>query len=1065
MSKKNQSIYLDQLEFDEKLNSSWMAFFIDRMRLTWLVIIIIIIAWYLGLSKLPLESMPEVDIGMAYVVTVLPGASPESVEDLVTKKIEKYISQIQEIDTMTSTSMNGSSMILLQLISGVDTSQVLNDIKEKVDLAKPELPQDVIEPIVKEVSFDDMPIWTFAISGDYDDFELYDYAKIIRDEIEKHPLVQEVTISGWKQKQYWVILDPTKLAQYDISISQVNSAISSANITLPIWSIEIGDYKHTLNVDARFHTLEELKNIVVTKLWDTGIVKLEDIARVEEVSKKVTSISRLSVWWATPFNAITLWVVKSKWGSIVDLVDDGNHILSQLKSTHMIPEDIQIQTIVDNAEMIKTDLSHLIRDGILTIIIVFIALWLIIWLKEALVAGTAVPIVFLITFAVMQAYGQTLNFLSMFALILSLWLLVDDAIVVISAINQYKKSWKFTTRQAALLVLKDFRWVLTTTTLTVVFIFGSMLFMTGIMGSFIFSIPFVVSVILIASLIVALTLNPALSVMISGRDSKFDPDDVPSNKTSFIKRILNYWIIPMNKIENAYGVQLTQLIEKPKTRRRFLFLLVCLFLFSLALPVMGILKTEFFPKTDSDNFTINIELEPGTKLQTTSDIISQIEEVLFWESEIASFATSIWSIADDSWGGGVSEHYANISVKLNSKDQGRKEKSYDIATRLREKFSGFQYGTISMLEESSGPGNSAAFEIKVAWEDFEVLDKIAKDVQDVLVTIPGSTDIATSRKPLPFEFQLALDPVRLALYDISTPQVATFLRNIIDGSTATKVYIWDEEIEVRTLYEPQNTDSFDKIKDITLKNNRWQDIPLRDLITQEFQPSVFSITRVDGERVVTITAGAKSGYSGQQIQMEFDAKMVDYVLPDGYKFILWGETEENLKSIMSLWTSMMFWLLLIVWLLVLLYDSYKQAVLVMITIPLSLIGVFIGLTLTGQSLTFPGMIWLVALFGIVVRNGIILYDKINQNLDEKIPFVDAIIDAWTSRLEPVLLTSICTVLGMIPLTFSNPTWTGLGLSIMFGLSTSTFFTLLALPALYYIFFRKKYPKRSLSHNK
>lgn len=1056
MSKKNESIYLDKLEFDEKLNLSWMAFFIDRMRLTWLVIFIIIIAGTLGLSKLPLESMPEVDIGMAYVVTALPGASPESVEDLVTKKIEKQLSKIQEIDTMTSTSMNGSSMIMLQLISGVDTSKVLTDIKDKVDLAKPELPADVIDPIVKEVSFDDMPVWTFAISGKYNDFELYEYAKIIRDEIEKHPLVSEVSISWGKQRQYGVILDPTKLTQYGLTVSWINSAITSANMTLPIGSITIDDYKHSLNVDTRFYTIDELKNIVVAKMGDTGVLKLSDIARVEEVPKKITSLSRLSIKGGEPFNAVTLGVVKKKWGSIVDLVDDGNVILNTLKQSHIIPNDIQIQTVVDNAKIIKSDLSHLIRDGVLTIIIVFIALLLIIWLKEALVAGTAVPLVFLSTFAVMHAYGQTLNFLSMFALILSLWLLVDDAIVIISAINQYKKSWKFTTREAAILVLKDFRGVLTTTTLTVVFIFGSMLFMTGIMGSFIFSIPFVISVILIASLLVALTINPALSVMISGRDSKYDPESDEQKNISLFKKVMNYGLIPMHKIETFYGEQLSGLIKNSKKRKIFNFGLIGLFLFSLMLPITGVLKTEFFPKTDSDNFTINIELEPGTKLEKTSEITSEVEKVLMTQPDIESFATSIGSIASDNGGGSSSEHYANISVKLKTTDEGRVQKSYDITAELRETFQDFQYGKVSMLEESSGPGNSAAFEIKVAWEDFETLDMIAKDVQDTLKTIPGVIDIATSKKPLPFEFKLVLDPMKLSLYDVSIPQVATFLRNIIDGSKASKVYIWDEEIEVITSYEPQNVDSFDKIKDITLKNNRWQDIPLRDLISQEFEPTVFSITRVWGERVVTITSGAAPGTSWRQIQETFDKKMAEYTLPDGYKFIVGGETEENMKSVTSLGTSMMYGLLLIIGLLVLLYDSYKQAVLVMVTIPLSLIGVFIGLTLTGQALTFPGMIGLVALFGIVVRNGIILYDKINQNIDEKIPFKEAILDAWVSRLEPVLLTSICTVLGMVPLTFSNPTWTGLGLSIMFGLSTSTIFTLLALPVLYYVFFRKKY---------
>lgn len=1058
MSKHNESIYLQKLEFDESLNKSWIAFFIDRVRFTWLILIMVFIAWYIWVKNLPLESMPEVDIWMAYIITTLPGASPESVEDLVTKKIEKQISKVKGIDTITSTSMNSSSMILVQFVSGINTTDAVRELKDKADLAKPDLPEDANESVVKEVAFDEMPIWTFAISWDYDGYQLHEYAKIIRDELEQHPLVSEVTISGWMEKEFWVFIEPQKLEQYGLTLSAVNTAIQSANMTLPIWDIEIGSYKHSINVDSRFYSIEKLKNIVVARLGDTWIVYLSDVADVKESPKKITTLSRLSVWGQDPFNAVTLWVVKKKWWSIVDLVSDGEKYLANLSSKWILPADLQIKTIVDNAKDIKNDLHHLVRDGIITICLVFFSLLMIIWAKEALVAGTAVPIVFLVTFAIMLVAGQTLNFLSMFALILSLWLLVDDAIVVISAINQYKKSGKFTTREAAILVVRDYKQVLITTTLTVVFIFGSMMFMTGLIGSFIFSIPFVISVVLIVSLIVALTLNPALAVMISGRDSKTDLSKHDNTKwwRWVIKKALDNGFISIHSLESKYGEVLSGLIFSKKKTRRFLFSILILFISALALPIMGLLKTEFFPWGDSNNFSINIELEPGTKLAVTSDVTKEIEEVLFKEKEIDSFSTSIWVLSGSDWGSSSSEHYATISVKLIDKNDGRKEKSYDIASRLREKFSTFKMATISVVEESSWPWNSADFEIKIAWDDFGTLDKIVDDVKKTLVNIPGTIDIKSSRKPLPFEFDLALDPVKLALYDVTVPQVASFIRNIVDGTQATKIYLGNEEVIVRTLYDENSVDTFDKIKDITMKNNKGLDVSLRDIVSQDFKPSVFSITREDQQRVVTVSATAKQWFNGQQIQTQFDEKMKNYKLPNGYSFITGWVTEENAKSVASLWVSMMFGLMLIVWLLVLLYDSYRQAVLVMITIPLSLIWVFYGLTLAWQPLSFPWMIWMVALFWIVVRNWIILFDKINQNIDENIPMREAIVDAWMSRLEPVLLTSICTVLWMIPLTVSNPTWTWLGLSIMFGLSTSTFFTLLVLPLLYYIVFRKKH---------
>ncbi|MBW7954746.1 efflux RND transporter permease subunit [Candidatus Gracilibacteria bacterium] len=1061
MSKHNDSIYLQKLEFDENLNKSWMAFFIDRVRFTWLVIIIILISGTIGLKNLPLESMPEVDIGMAYIITTLPGASPESIEDLVTKKIEKQISKVEGIDTVTSTSMNSSSMVMVQFVSGTDTKKAVSDLKDKVDLAKPDMPKDILEPIVKEVAFDQMPIWTFSISGNFDGYRLYEYAKTIKDELERQALISEVNISGGLQKEFGVLIDPKKLEKYKLNLTIVNQSISSVNMTIPIGSIEIGDYKHTLNVDERFYNLDKLKKVVVGKTGDTGLIYLEDIAEVKEIPKKITSISRLSVNGKEPKNAITLSVVKKKGGSIVDVITNGTKTLDEMRKKGFIPKNLEITTVVDNAKEIKSDLSHLIRDGLITIALVFITLLLIIGAKEALVAGTAVPIVFLITFAIMSAFGQTLNFLSMFALILSLGLLVDDAIVVISAINQYKKSGKFTTREAALLVIRDYKKVLTTTTLTVVFIFASMLFMTGMIGSFIYPIPFVVSVVLLASLFIALTLNPALAVLISGKDSKvdFEKHSNIKGKKGLLKKALDQGFISIHSLEQKYGDILENLIKTPKKLKKFLFGIFILFISAFLLPITGILKSNFFPATDADNFYVNLELEPGTKLEKTQKEVSYIENILRKEKDIESFSTSVGTpTSSDGRGNSNSEQYAIISVKLFSTDDGRKEKSYKIAQRIRDNLKDYKIGKVSIVEQSAGPGNSAAFEIKIAGEDFDTLDKITLDVKKTLSTIPGVIDITTSKKPLPFEFEISLDPSKLALYDLSIPQVATFLKNVIDGSEASKIYNKDEEIIIRTKFDPTLVDNFDKIKDLKIKNNKGIDVYLRDIVSQNFKSSIFSISRVDGERVVTISAGAKAGFNGTTIQASFDKKMKNYKLPTGYKFITGGESEENAKSIKSLGVSMMYGLICIIGLLVLLYDSYKQAFLVMITIPLSLIGVFFGLTLFGQPLSFPGMIGLVALFGIVVRNGIILFDKINQNLEEDIEFRESIIDAGISRLEPVLLTSICTVLGMIPLTLSNPTWTGLGLSIIFGLSTSTFFTLLVLPSLYYIFFRKKYVK-------
>lgn len=1056
------SIYLEWLEFDENLNKSWISFFTDRVKFTWLVILMITLAWFIWIKSLPLESMPEIDIWVWYVATIFPWASPENVEDLVTKRLEKEIWKIKWVETIESKSMNSLSLIIVRFESTADTSDTMRDLRDKVDWAKSSLPNEVEEPIIKEISFDDSPVWIFSVSWDYDWFELYSYAQDIKEEIEKNSLVSEVTISWWEEKEFGILIDPKKLEQYWITIDWVNTSIKSMNITVPIGSLDIWEYTHTVSVDSRFYDIESLKNIVVKKVWDTWVVYLKDIAEVAEVPKKIKSLSRVSVWWKESKNAVTLWVVKKRWGSIVNLVSDWHKVIDELIKSKTIPEDLNIVDVMDNWEVIKDDLNHLIRDWIITILLVFVSLSIIIGTKEALVAWTAVPLVFLITFAIMWLFWQTLNFLSMFSLILSLWLLVDDAIVIISAINQYKKTWKFTTREAALLVVRDYKLVLTTTTLTVIFIFGSMLFMTWIVWKFIFSIPFVLCVTLITSLVVAVTINPALAVILWWRDKKLDKNEYHSEKSGIKEKIIhafNYWLIKMEWLERFYWNVMHKLFRSKKRIITLFTSVSLLFIIALALPITWILETDFFPKDDSENFWIDIEAEPGTKLSVTSEIAKEIEEHLYKEKNIKNFSTSVWSL----WGstgssGSESESYANISVSLYKTDEWRKESSMEIVDRLRNDFKDIKDAKITVNEEGGWPSMWADFEIRIAGEDFNILEKISNDIIKIVQTIPWAIDVKTSRTPLPFEFNIHLDDTRLALYDITVPQVATYLRNIIDWSEVTKIYKEKDEIVVRTMFENDSIDTLDKIKDLKIKNNKGQDITMRDIMDIRFDSSVFSISRVDQERVISVSASADNTTNGTLIQKEFDKKITNYSLPTWYKFVTWWMNEEMAKWVSSLLTSMMFWMILIIALLVLLYNSFGQVFLVMLTIPLSLIWVFIWLTLFGQPLSFPWLIGMVALFWIVVRNGIILFDKINQNLDEWVSFMEAIIDAWMSRLEPVLLTSICTVLWMIPLTLSNPMWTSLWLSIICWLTVSTIFTLVVLPSSYYIVFRKRYLK-------
>ena len=1050
--KTSSSAYLDQLTYDPALDKSWFAFFIDRTRFLGLIVFMVLAAGFIALKSLPLESNPEVEIGVGIVSVSLPGASPETVEDQVIKKLEKQISKVKGVSKMTASAQDSVGVVSVEFRSDVKVADAMRDLKDKVDLAKPDFPADAKEPVVKEVSFDDNPVWTFSIGGKYDGFQLYAFAKKLRDEIEKDSLVSEVRIIGGDETEFTAFLDPAKLDRYGLTATAVNQAVSAQNFTVPVGDMKVGDYVHKVSVDGRYFSARDLAEVPVAKLGQTGVVRLKDVARVQETAKKRTTFSRLSSQGDAPTPAVTLGVVKRRGGSIVNLVTNGEKTISDAREQGLIPADLKVTTVLDLSERIKLDLSHLIRDGLITLALVFLALLTFTGLRPALVASATVPLVFMMTFTVMAAAGQTLNFLSMFALILSLGLLVDDAIVVVTAINQYLKTGRFTARQAALLVLRDYQRVLVSTTLTVVWIFAAMLFMTGIIGKFIFSIPFVITITLLSSLLVALLVNPSLSVAVEkSNDGKHGEDDHPS----FRDKVVNRGFVNFHKVEDWYVGVLSRLIATRRAAWKFVLMVTALFFVSLALPVTGILRSDFFPATDQDLMAVNVELPAGTRLDVTSAKVAPIEAILSKEKEIASFTTTIGGEASlDNNAGSSGENYAGITVNLIKKEYGRKETSMSIAERLRERFASVPDVKVNLSEQKGGPPAGKDFELRIAGPDFRVLDAVAGDVRKVLEKIPGTLNIETSRRPLPLEFRFSFDPSRLALYDLTLPQAAGFLRTAVDGTESTKVFKGKDEVVVRVRYAPDAVSTLERVKDLKVTNQKGQPVFLRDLLDNKLTPSVFSITRIDQKRVISVTASADKSTTGGAMLAAFTAATKDYKLPSGYEFITGGANEENQKSVTSLFVAMIFGMLLVIATLVLLYNSYRQALIVLVTIPFSLIGVFWGLTIFGQPLSFPGLIGLVALFGIVVRNGIIFFDKINQNRDEGFTIRESIIDAGRTRLEPEVLTSLCTILGMLPLTLSNPTWTSLGLSIMFGLAASTLLTLRVLPGLYFLFVKE-----------
>lgn len=1116
--KSSDYLYLDNLTFDPKLKKGLLYFFVKNTKVVFLLIVMMSVLGIYSFLNLPRESTPEVKIPIAVISDVYPGVSPSDMEELVTKKIETGISGVKGIKTITSKSSNSVSAITVEFDAKQDVDDAIRRLRDQVNSIKGNLPSDANDPIVTEISLDDSPIWTFTITGPYDGFALKQIGDDIRDNLEKIPGVREVRVSGGDEREFEVAYDPDKLVQYSLSADSANQLIKATNLAVPAGTFDGKEFNYSIRTDSRFFDAQSLGNIPIFHTDNGAIVYLRDIASVQEKAIKKTVYSRLSAGGEDPQTAVTISIIKKVGQSIPDTVSTGKTTLSEYLKQY---PDVKATTIVDASKSIDDNFNQLEHDFLLTIILVFGVLLLIVGLKEAFVAGLAVPLVFFVTFGTMLATGISLNFLSIFSLLLALGLLVDDAIVVVTATKQYMKTGKFTPEEAVLLVLRDYKGVLLTTTLATVWAFLPLLLSTGIIGEFIKSIPITVSVTLITSLVIALVINPPLAATLERTrmtrktyfvmvglivigaifafyfksligiiigivlivsavgmvwfyrkkkmKNKFienkklielegENDDLIKEKLktkaetehkSIKGKILNGFI-SLEIILPWYERTLRKLIATKKSRFISLGVVFGLFAVAMSFLATGIVATEFFPVSDQETLSLSVEAPIGTNVNITNGIVSQAEQKLLKYPEISSFATVAGSGGGSILSGGSSQssHLASITINLKDK-KDRKLKSYELANKIRDDIKDIKGADVTVANPVYGPPSGSAFEAHINGEDLQTLDKIAHDLKPYLDSIDGVVDSDISLKEAPAEYTFYLDPIRLEFYNLNSASVGTALRMAISGATVTTVIRDGKEIDVNATFDQSRIPNLESVENLQIINNKRQPVFLKDVATIKLTPSVNSLTRIDQKRTVILSAGVNSKTTGAKVLKQFQAlQSKNYKIPSGYDIVYGGENEQTTESVMSILRAMVIAFILIISTLVIQFNSFKKSFIVLITIPLALIGVFFGLAISGITLSFPGLIGVLALFGIVVKNAIILVDKINLNLKHGIEFTESIVDAGKSRLEAIFITSICTILGLIPITLSNPTWKSLGSAVIFGLTISSFLTLFMVPVIF-----------------
>jgi len=1116
--------YLERLEFRPELRNSWLNYFVTNFRVVILLIVLISIWGIYSFSILPRESSPEIKIPIAVVTTVYPGASPTDVEQFVTRKIETELAGLKGLHQITSNSYNSVSSITVEFDAKADIESSIRLLRDKVADAKQKISTEAEDPIVSEVSLDDAPIWSISITGPYDGFTLRKYAEDIKNELEKISGVREINISGGDEKEFEIAYRPDLLLFYGISLNDANQAVIAANKAVPSGNFESGSFVVPVRSDIAIDNIEQIGNIPVLNGANGVTVLLRDIATISEKAVKKTSYSRLSIDGSAPKNSINLSLVKRQGASILETLDQAKIIVE--KTIASFPPGITFDVGTDMAKMVRTDFEQLSHDFLLTVLFVFTILFLIVGLKEALVAGLAIPLVFFVTFGALQFLGISLNFLSLFSLILSLGLLVDDAIVVVSATKQYLNTGKFTPEEAVLLVLNDFKYVLLTTTLATVWAFLPLLFATGIIGQYLKSIPITVSITLVASLLIALMINHPLAAVLERirmtRRFFFIIEGLLAlvmaylfyygSVTSVVMAIIillieGYLIYWYEKGGKEFLIKNKELTEKEwksdelikaklraqgsrehenlggrlihgilnfhailpyyekyfryyilnKKRRKWVFgVVIFLFIFSVSLVPLGFVKSVFFPIQDGDYVFVDIRTSVGTNLAETDKQTVKIEEKLLGYSDIANMVTIIGQRSANSGSIGGSTGSTNIaSITLTLKDKElRKMKSYELADQIRKDL--VEEGRNVKIEVSAlagGPPAGAAFQAQIAGDDIDKLSNIVRDIKPFLSSVRGAININVSQKDSVPEYTFTLDPVKLAQNNLNATYVGSVLRTAVSGLELTKIIQGEKEIKLMATFDTKSIPDLSAIQNLQILNFAKESVFLRDVAKIELKPSVDVITRIDQKHTIILSAGADSTTNGQQILTDFKKNFEKYNMPSGYIITYGGENEQNTESVASVLRAMLIALALIVATLIIQFNSFRKAMIVLVPIPLALIGVFIGMAIFDVPLSFPGLIGILALFGIVVKNAIILVDKINLNIKSGIDFEDAVADAGKSRLEAIFITSISTIVGILPVTLSNELWRSLGGAVIFGLTLSSFLTLFIVPAFFLVLFK------------
>jgi HAE1 family hydrophobic/amphiphilic exporter-1 len=994
-----------------------------------MVMLIVVIMGFVSLGSLSLDLYPEIEIPIAIVSTNYNGVGPQEIEELVTKPIEGVMGTVSGVSGIQSTSSEGSSIVILEFDFGMDIESASQEMREKLDMIRDFLPDDASSPVVFKINPNSFPIMQYSITSENG---LLEAQRLVEDKIssriERIDGVASVDITGGYENEVEILLNQSRLQGFGLSNSQVANILRSENLNLPGGEIDKGSKSLTVRTLGEYESVQEIANLPIT--LNTGaVIKLSDIAEVNVKAKELTSINRVngqssigfSVTKQTDFNTVQV----------------SEKVASEIKKLAEEEETLTITTVYDSSEFITSSIGNVATSGLVGGLLAVVIIYLFLRnVGSTLVIAISIPVSVIATFFMMFSANVTLNLMTLGGLALGIGMLVDNSIVVLENIYRFR-DLGYSRFDAAKEGAQEVGMAVVASTLTTVAVFLPIVFVEGITSTLFKELALTVTFSLVSSLVVALTIVP----MLASKLLKIDHSKDSKKRYSWFDKVFG-------AIENGYKKLLTRAIK-----HKLLTLLAAVVIFITSI-ITGIgLGAEFLPAMDEGRISIDIALPQGTRVEETNAFVSSVEAALVELEDVEDISVSVGS-TNMAITTTTNTNVGSISIVL--KESENRTKSTGVITQeirvLLQDFTGADITVSEAQQQGMGGGMGVSpVEVSIKGDDLTVLRDLSESVADLINNVEGTAEVSSTLGEAKEELQLRVKREIAATYGLNNYTISQAVRDAVQGITATQYKVDGTEIDVTVKVDSDIEDSIHNFKNLMIQTPTGANIPLERVADVLVAKGPISIERDSQVRVVRVNAQL-AGRDLATVNREIEDGLEELYFPTGYDYKIGGDYEELISSFSSLFLALVLAVVLVYMIMASQFESLVYPFIIMFSVPLAVSGGVFALKLTGNIISMPAVIGVIMLTGIVVNNGIVLVDYINTLKKKNLSAEEAVLKAGPTRLRPILMTTLTTVLGLLPMALAisegSEATAPLALVVIGGLLLSTLLTLVLIPVMY-----------------